>query len=274
MRKDLTAILVLCNEEKLMKRCLDSVIKVTKNILVIHDGPCHDNTLVICKKYGCHIYIREKAGEAEAHRAWSFSKVKTEWILQIDADEYLSNELIENMGRLANNKNVDCWELLWPYYNGKVYCTKKWPYKKALFRKNKIKFVALPHEEVVVDGVVKKTHLKLNHEPYYDNFSIKQFVSKHQKWIQIHARYMLLDPSKYDRFPKNNNLKPHYYFIAKHPLLLLFPIFLYHFAGSMYLGGVREGWYGFRNSFMQSLYYFLLCMKIAQLKLKRIIQFR
>lgn len=266
MRKDLTAILIVHNEENVIERALKSVKQVTSNILVIHDGKCTDNTIRICKKYDCDIHIRKRTGDAEIHRAWSYRAAKTKWILQVDADEYLSDGLIKNIHRLLDNKKVDCWELLWPYFDGEKYRTKNWPYKKALFKKYKISFLALPHEEVVIHGVVRKTRLKLNHEPVYDNFSFERFTTKHQKWTNIHARYLLKNPDEYDRYPKNNTLEPHYYFIAKHPLLYSVPLFIYHLFGLLLYGGIKEGWFGFRNSFFQSLYYLFLCFKVNYLK--------
>lgn len=134
-RNDLTAVLVVRNEEKLIERALNSVKQVTNNVIVIHDGKCKDNTLQICNKHRCKVYIRKELGEAEFHRAWSYGIVKTKWILQIDADEYLSDDLIKNIDSLLDNNKVDCWEFLWPYFDGKRYRTKKWPYKKALLRK-------------------------------------------------------------------------------------------------------------------------------------------
>ena len=267
-RNDLTAVLVVHNEERLIGRALNSICKVTDKIIVVHDGECKDKTIDICKRYGCDVYVRKETGDAELHRPWTYETVKTKWILQVDADEYLSNGLVHSLDSLLDDKKVSCWEILWPFFDGKKYRSNNWPYKRALFRKNKIMFVALPHEEVVVNGVVKKTKFRLNHKPNYDNYTLKSFLNKHRKWIEIHAKLLLADPNNYGRYPKKNDLRPHYYFIIKNPLLISVPLFLYHFSACLFLGGIKEGVYGLKSSFFQSLYYLVLCLKVYQLKLK------
>ncbi len=105
----------------------------------------------------------------------------------------------------------------------------------------------------------------LEHRPNYDNFSFKTFSTKHKKWIKIHADYHLVDPHKLDRFPDDSfEVVPHYSRIMKYPRLAAPFLFIYHFIGLMIYGGIKEGWYGFRNSLVQALYYFLLCLEIGK----------
>ena len=48
---NISVIMVVYNEEKIIETCLKSVENIASEILVMHDGPCKDNTLKICKKY-------------------------------------------------------------------------------------------------------------------------------------------------------------------------------------------------------------------------------
>ncbi len=101
MKSDLsrlvTACLVVHNEGEIIERCLKSLKRVTDAIVVVHDGPCVDNTLTICESYGCFAVERKWFGMCEGHRVWTYQNTKTRWILQVDADEYLSDELVNQM---------------------------------------------------------------------------------------------------------------------------------------------------------------------------------
>src|SRR5207237_770773 len=99
-KQSITACIVAHNEGAVIERCIQSIVNLVDEIHVVHDGPCTDNTLSICKKYTDHVAIRPAVGEAEPHRAWMFSQVKTDWIIQLDSDEYLSGELQRNLNRL------------------------------------------------------------------------------------------------------------------------------------------------------------------------------
>ncbi|MCI5208893.1 MAG: glycosyltransferase [Candidatus Electrothrix sp. ATG2] len=266
----ITACLVVYNEGKTIKRCLESIKKVTNNIVVAHDGTCNDETLRICLSMGCSVVERNHIGMCEGHRVWTYFQVKTPWILQIDADEFLSDAFIRNCPSLVNSSGVACYEFLWPYWDGTAYKTHNWPYKKALFKKDRIQYIGFPHEEVRVNGIIKKVPFVIEHRPAYDNYSAKTFLSKHKKWIKIHARYYFIDQKQLDSYPKyNNEFAPHYSIVKSHPLLIAPVLFMYHLIGLLVYGGVKEGWYGVRNSFMQALYYFLLCIEVFKLRNER-----
>ena len=90
MNNKISACLVVHNEEKVIRRCLDSIKNVVDEIIVVHDGPCTDKTMEIAREYGAKIYEQPFNGEAEKHRPFSYRMTSGAWILQIDADEYLS----------------------------------------------------------------------------------------------------------------------------------------------------------------------------------------
>lgn len=84
----ISTCIVLRNEEKVIERCLQSVKLISAEIIVVHDGPCTDNSLVIAKKYQAKIFQEKYIGEAEFHRPLTYTKAQGDWILQIDADEF------------------------------------------------------------------------------------------------------------------------------------------------------------------------------------------
>jgi glycosyltransferase involved in cell wall biosynthesis len=267
LSEQITACLVVYNEEACIERCLQSISQVTKRIVVVHDGPCEDQTLKICEKFGCEIHEKPHVGMCEGHRVFSFQQVKTPWILLLDADEFLSEELIREIPDLVSDMAVSAYDFCWPYWDGQRQCTSNWPIKRTLFQKDKIQYLAFPHAIILVEGPVKRLPLVVEHRPLYDNYSATAFRTKHKRWIRIHAAYFLKDWNLLPRYPETaTDLKPNYAALRQWPRLVAPFIFCYHFAGLLCFGGWKAGRVGFRNAYFQATYYFKLCFEIARQK--------
>lgn len=262
----ITACLVIHNEESVIRRCLDSLKTAVDEIIVVHDGPCTDRSLEICEQYGCTVHVREQGGIGEVHRPWLLRQVKTDWVLQIDPDEYLSPEAQLEVRSLVASKRADCYALVWPLWDGKKYTTTHWPHKKVLYKKCAAAYLAVPHEEVRISGRIEYVTARLEHKPKYNNLSISTVTTKWDRWLSVHARALLADPTSHDRFPDHVELRPHYYVIAQHPLLSSVPIVLYHLAATVILGVRIEGVQALKLGLFTSLYYFALCARVYQLK--------
>jgi glycosyltransferase involved in cell wall biosynthesis len=196
----ISAVLVIYNEEKVIKRCLESIKGLADEIIVIHDGKCEDRSLEICKKYTDKIYTRKHIGEAEGHRIFSFEKTSYEWILQIDADEYINKNEHTKIRRLIENKNINGYAFLWKLWDGEKYITKYSPHKTCLVKKSEMKFIASPHEMInLKNGKTKNVNITLEHKPQYDNFTLKVFKSKWLKWAKIQAKTLSKDFDKVEK---------------------------------------------------------------------------
>ena len=86
--------------------------------MLVHDGECEDRTLEIAERYGCRIYVRPLVGHAEASTVFAFEQARGEWILSIDADEYLSEPLRDGLRELVADERVNGYELLWRMWDG------------------------------------------------------------------------------------------------------------------------------------------------------------
>lgn len=259
----ITACLVIHDEEQVLARCLDSVVKVTNNILVVHDGPCSDASLQICAKYGCTVFTRDFIGEAEPHRVWLFEKVKTEYCLQIDADEFLSTDLLRALPALIQD-HVSAYTAIWPYWDGTRYTTRHWPRKLFLYRIEDIDFLGAPHEAVRVNGSIMHLPHQLEHRPGYDNLSLHTFRSKWQKWAKIHSSYYLKSHDDIKQFPKSGKrLYPHYYRWMVYAPISAVPLGVYHTLACLLSGGITQGFIGVKSCFFMGLYYCVVSLYVA-----------
>lgn len=238
----ISACLVVYNEEKLISRCLDSLQGVVDEIIVIHDGACQDQTLEIAKKYGARIYVETHVGGAEEHRPLSFRLAKNNWILQIDADEYLSPELRDNLSELVSAQNINAYELLWPLWNKGKEIKSSWPHKRCLFRKDKISFLGVLQFVPEVAGTVKKVNYKLEHRPEYNNYSFSSFIKKQLPWARLHASYYLQDFSQIKKYNYQTNDWPILIRLRRKIPLLLIPVdFLVTYLKNILSGAYRAG---------------------------------
>lgn len=221
----ISACLVVRNEEKIIERCLKSISGVVDEIIVVHDGECGDRTLEIAKKYTSNIFIRNYIGMCDSHRPFSFEKASGQWILMIDADEFLSDSLRENISRLVDMEDIDGYEFSWPIWNGEEYVTKNNPKKLVLARKEKIYFWGVPHGVIQVKGKVKKSNLLFEHRPNGNKWSWKNFFRKTLPWTKIHASYILKDQKEIPEFQTNKENYPSGIIVRKkYPWL--FPAFV------------------------------------------------
>lgn len=96
---DLTTIILTYNEERHIRRCLENVLKFSKKVIVI-DSPSTDRTQTICREYlNVEIIEHKYPGNQAEQLNWALNNVNisTEWTLRLDADEYLSDELISEI---------------------------------------------------------------------------------------------------------------------------------------------------------------------------------
>lgn len=95
---DVTVIILTFNEEQHIQRCLENVNKFAKKVYVI-DCFSKDATKEIAESLGAEVIEHKWPGNQAAQFNWALQNIEidTEWILRLDADEYLLPELIEEM---------------------------------------------------------------------------------------------------------------------------------------------------------------------------------
>ena len=93
----LTVVILTLNEEKHLARCLASLDGIENFVLVV-DSFSSDNTHKIAKDYGASVICHDFINQAQQFN-WALKQLndKTEWILRLDADEYLTPKLSQEI---------------------------------------------------------------------------------------------------------------------------------------------------------------------------------
>jgi glycosyltransferase involved in cell wall biosynthesis len=183
----LSACLVVHNEEAIVERCLRSLDGLDAEIIVVHDGPCSDRTLEIARRYTPHVYERPFAGHAERHRVFTFEHASGEWLLALDADEFLSPEMAAALPELMARNEVSAYRFVWPIWDGEKALTSDGPLRMALLRRSATGFVGAIQNSPVVHGRVEDRPEVLHHQPAYNNFTWKSAMTKQRRWARVHA---------------------------------------------------------------------------------------
>ena len=153
----ISVVLATFNEEKNLTRCMDSVSGLAEEIVVV-DGNSTDNTLNIAKAYKAKIITTDNKPNFHINKNMAIAAAKGDWILQLDADEVVSPELMKEIkdvirsgvcnGYWVNRKN---WFLA-------GFLTKGGQYPDPTLRLYKKGFGHLPardvHEQAEVTGPV------------------------------------------------------------------------------------------------------------------------
>ncbi len=271
MKKGISAILAVHNEERVIRSCLESIKDVVDEILIVHDGPCEDKTLDICNEYTKHIFVQPRKKMIALHLALLLRKVTYEWVLKIDADERLSSQLQKNIRKLIENPEVDAYSFLWPFWDGKKETTKRWPKKMALYRLSKISFLGFPHwDDPKINGKIARVNLKLEHKTTGGNSpNWKSSVEKGLKvYLLEQARYTLKDFKEFDQFQYNKTDFPIQIRIRrKFPLLSAIPFSILAFFKTFFTEEAwKEGIIAVKESFYILIYYLVLGFRIYKLK--------
>ena len=98
----ITANIITLNEESNIERCVHSVRKVCDEVIVI-DSYSNDNTIELARTLGCKVYQKKYLGDGPQKNIAS-NYAKNNWLLSIDADEILDEELIKSINNLDLEK--------------------------------------------------------------------------------------------------------------------------------------------------------------------------
>jgi len=98
----LTVVILTFNEAQHIKRCIDSVKDIATDIIVI-DSLSTDETVTIAESSGARVLQNPWTNHAIQFQ-WGLDNadIKTEWIMRLDADEYLESESSELISQLSS----------------------------------------------------------------------------------------------------------------------------------------------------------------------------
>lgn len=98
--QDLTVVIIAKNEADNLTHLLPQ-LKWAKQVVVIEDADSTDDTELVAKKYGA-THLRTKEASFAGKRNTTLAKIKTPWVLYLDADERIIPALKQEIGDLLS----------------------------------------------------------------------------------------------------------------------------------------------------------------------------
>jgi len=188
MKIPVSAVIITYNEERNIERCLQSLVHLTDDIVVV-DSFSRDNTEAICRKYHVNFIKRKWEGYGPTKNLGN-SYARYDYVLSLDADEELSEELIKEIRNEFSNSTYDCYELpRKSNFCGKWLNYGHWNPEShiRIFRKDKVYWDSSPvHEKLCLpkDATVKKLKGAILH---YTIYSLEQYDQKNEKYSTLAA---------------------------------------------------------------------------------------
>lgn len=184
----ISVVLAVFNEEEKLRQCLESVKELAWEI-VIADGGSTDKTLDIAKEFGARIIRTKNLQNFHINKNKAIDAASGDWILQLDADEIVTKELVSEIEKMVSSK-TDINGFWIPRRNFFLdrFLTKggQYPdYTLRLYRRGKGRLPGKDvHEQTIVEGKVDYLKNDLMHMRD-KNFSI--YISRFKRYTDLLA---------------------------------------------------------------------------------------
>ncbi len=244
----LSTVILAKNEEKQLGRAIETV-EFSSEVIVIDDFSI-DKTTEIAKEMGAIVYQRALNGDFSAQRNFGLKKSRGDWILFLDADEFLSKELQEEIREIINNATkygafyIKRRDHMWG--SELKYGELRKLRNKGLIRlikKNSGKWSAPVHETFLTFSTIGQLDSHINHFPHQ---SVRDFLEEINFYSSLRAKELF-----------QLGIKPSLLAIV------IFPTgkFLLNYFLRL---GFLDGPAGFLYAFMMSFHSFLVRAKLYQ----------
>jgi glycosyltransferase involved in cell wall biosynthesis len=181
----LSACLIVKNEEQRLPQCLESLLSLADEIIVVDTGSL-DRTVAIAKKYQARVFHFAWCDDFSQARNYAIAQAKGKWILVIDADEVLEQSAIAILQEVLQREDCLAVNLLRSEIDAKQA-----PYSLVLrlFRNHPaIKFTGLYHESIDQSVVALQAQ-----EPHWQVLNVEIPVLLHYGYtdseIQLKHKY-------------------------------------------------------------------------------------
>ncbi|MGD1089601.1 MAG: glycosyltransferase family 2 protein [Verrucomicrobiota bacterium] len=231
--KNITPLILAFNEAPNIRRTLERLCWAEE--IVVVDSFSTDETLEIVKSFPQARIVQRKFDSFAGQCNFGLEKVKTNWVLSLDADYVLSEELVDEIRRLDGGGNAAGYQVRFRY------CIQGRPLRGSLYP---------PRTE----GPVRMLSGWIDHD---DRKPLERWFGEQVKYSGREARYLLetsnTELKMADRIRKKIILAPAL-------------VFFYTLLGK---GLILNGWPGWFYVFQRTFVEILRSLRLIEEKLKR-----
>jgi glycosyltransferase involved in cell wall biosynthesis len=243
--RNLSVIVTTRDEAANVGRCLASVRDLGEIIVV--DSFSGDNTVEISRRARATVFQRPYTSPPD-QKNWAVARARNDWVLVLDADEWLDTALLREIERLEPGIHAGFWIYRRSEYLGRTIRGCGWQRDRVLRlydRRRGTYPAAMVHEEVALDGVAGRLNARLGHRPYRD-------VAHHLRKIDGYT-------AKGARQALNRGLRAPWLHMLLHPPFRFVRMYLLQL-------GIRDGYPGLVLCLLASASVFLKYARAWELK--------
>jgi glycosyltransferase involved in cell wall biosynthesis len=249
MLESITPLILTYNEAPNIGRTLQRL--TWANRIVVVDSYSDDETLEILKSFPQVEVYQRKFDTAANQDNYGLDRVTTEWALSLDADYYLTDELIEEIKSLKPQDSINAYWVRFKYcVFGKPLRGTLYPPRKVLYRRDKARYEDDGHtQRVRVEGQTGW----LSSYVWHDD---RKPLSR---WLKSQDRYMLLEVEKLRQTPRERLGSADALRRSKvmAPLAVMFYcLFIQR--------GILDGWAGWYYTLQRTLAEILLAIRLIE----------
>ncbi len=185
----ISAVVLTHNSSRSIEATLQSLAWCGE--IVVVDDDSTDTTVDIVKRYTSKIYQNTLGENFAAQRNFGLTKAKGEWVLFVDADEVVPEDLASELQKLSREKSdvvgymISRQDVMWgkPLLHGETQTVRLLRFGK----KDAGEWVRPVHEVWAMKGLIGTTVHTLAHYPHPD---VTQFLASISRYSTINAKYL------------------------------------------------------------------------------------
>ncbi len=267
----ISVIIYTKNEEQDLPGCIES-LRFSDDIHVF-DSCSSDRTREIAESMGARVTVRPFDTES-VHRNWALENIpfKYDWVYHSDADERVTPELARELIDCVQNPqgHVAFRMPRRDYFMGKWlrFCIPS-PFNIRLFLAKSMRYERLINPIPVVAGTVGEMKCHFDHFPFSKGMS--HWFAKHNTYSTLEAQQIIAErdsgtkPNLKDALtsPDRNEKRRHQKGIFyRLPLRPLAKFIIFYFLRLGFLDGIA----GFRYCLLQSIYEYMIVIKVKEIE--------
>lgn len=268
-----TVVIPVLNEEKNLAECLARLHRFAR--VVVIDSGSTDTTPDIARAAGAELIRFEWNGRYPKKRNWFLINTppETEWVLFLDADEYVNDAFVEALGKAVQQpRYAGFWLHYTNYFLGRPLRHGLAQRKLALFRVgsglyeriDEAAWSALDmevHEHPILNGEVGEITAPIDHR---DLRGIDKFIDRHRDYARWEARRYLALHSGGDIAPEANaGFSARQRFKYRHLARWWYPWFVFGYTFFV-KAGFFDGVPGFYHAFYKCWYFVTVRLMIRE----------
>ncbi|MEA5626086.1 glycosyltransferase family 2 protein [Nostoc sp. UHCC 0251] len=249
MLKEITPLILTYNEAPNIERILQSLTWANKIIVI--DSYSTDKTLEILHSYPQIEVFQKKFDSFASQCNYGLGKISSEWVLSLDSDYVLTDELIDEISALQAETAINSYSVRFKYcVFGKPLRGSLLPPRKVLYKREKGIYQDDGHaHRVVVEGNSIILYSHIHHD---DRKPLNRWLSAQDRYMVIETQKLLKTPTSElslgDRIRKRKIIAP--------LIILIYCLIL--------KGGILDGWHGWYYALQRVLAEILLTIRLIE----------